>query len=507
MYSVDDVVDVVVVGTGAGGAPLLSELARAGVSVVALEAGPRFAPKEYTPDETEASEIYWLNERLSGGDTPQAFGGNNSGTGVGGSMLHYGAFMPRMDARDFRLKTDTGQGVDWPFGAEELQRYVERVEGVIGVSGPASYPWDSERRYAYGPPERNAAALKMIDGCEAAGIRWSDGPAALVTEAREQEAFGRREACVGCGACHQGCRNGAKSGVDNTFLPMAAAHGAEIRPGCFVHGIERDSSGRVCAVVYREGGEDRRQKCRALVLSAGAVETARLLLHTGLANGSGQVGRNYMTHVSTQVWGTFDQVMRPNRGYPSLIITEDMMRPADADFVGGYLVQSLGMMPMTWANQVARGRGLWGQGLVDYLRHYNYTAGIGINGECLPSERNRVVLSDEVDATGVPKPLITHSYGPNELAMHDHAARTLTRIWEAAGARDIWVMDRAAHMIGTCRMGVDGGEAVVDPEGRSFDIDNLWICDHSVFPSAAAANPALTIMALSLRTAEAMLRR
>ncbi|WP_232228146.1 hypothetical protein [Asaia astilbis] len=89
-----EVVDVVVVGTGAGGAPLLSELARAGLKVVALEAGPRFDPKQHTPDEATASEIYWLEERLSGGNNPMAFGGNNSGTGVGGSMLHFGASCP-----------------------------------------------------------------------------------------------------------------------------------------------------------------------------------------------------------------------------------------------------------------------------------------------------------------------------------------------------------------------------------------------------------------------------
>ncbi len=115
-----DVVDVVIVGTGAGGAPLLAELARSGLKVVALEAGPRFDPRQHTPDEATASEIYWLEERLSGGANPMAFGGNNSGTGVGGSMLHFGAFMPRIDARDMRLHSETGKGVDWPFDFETL---------------------------------------------------------------------------------------------------------------------------------------------------------------------------------------------------------------------------------------------------------------------------------------------------------------------------------------------------------------------------------------------------
>ena len=213
-----------------------------------------------------------------------------------------------------------------------------------------------------------------------------------------------------------------------------------------------------------------------------------------------------MTHISTQIWGEIDEDVRPNRGYPSLTITEDMMRPKDADFAGGYLIQSLGMMPITWASNIARGSKRRGADLVRTLAGYNRSIGMGIHGDCMPSPENRVVLSDEKDALGLPKPLITHSYGPNELAMHAHASRLLTRMWEAIGAKDLRLLDRAAHMMGTARMGTESGSAVVTPYGQSFDIDNLWISDHSTFPSATAANPALTIMALSLRTADAMLK-
>lgn len=504
-FSTEETVDTVVVGTGAGGAPLTAELARYGRSVVALEAGPRFDPNQYTPDETGAQELYWRHERLSGGKNPQAFGGNNSGTGIGGSLLHYGAFVPRMDARDFHLKTETGQGEDWPFGLEEILPYIERVEDVIGVSGPAVYPWDQKRRYAYPPPAANGAALKMRDACDRLGFRHADGPVALVTKDRHQPHYGLREACRHCGACHQGCRNGAKSGADNTWLPMAVAHGAELRPHCMVTGFERNTQGQITAVVYQRDGREERQKCRSVVLSAGAVETARLLLHTGLANSSGQVGRNYMTHLSTQVWGVFDEVIRPNKGYPSLTITEDMVRPKDADFAGGYLLQSLGMMPLTWSAGLARGSNRRGEALAKTVAQYNHSAGIGMHGETLPRDENRVTLSEERDSFGLPKPRIDYSYGPNEEAMHRHASRVMTRMWQAVGARDIRVFSRAAHMIGTCRMGRDGTQAVVTPYGQSFDIANLWISDHSTFPSAGAANPALTIMALSLRTAEAMM--
>ena len=150
---------------------------------------------------------------------------------------------------------------------------------------------------------------------------------------------------------------------------------------------------------------------------------------------------------------------------------------------------------------------MWGQQLVDYIDRYNYVAGIGINGDCLPAPGNYLELSDEVDATGVPKPRILFSEGPNEQAMNRHAIRFMTAVWEAAGASDIWSCPRIAHTIGTCRMGTDPDDAVVDPYGRSFDIPNLFICDNSIFPSALPANPALTIMALGLRTADAFLKR
>ena len=504
-FANSDVVDAVVIGTGAGGAPILAELARSGLRVVALEAGRHWNPEDHTPDEVAAGDIYWLGERLSGGSTPNAFGGNNSGTGVGGSTLHWGAFCPRPDAQDMRLKTLTGKGEDWPIGHAELISYIERVERFIGVSGPSPYPWDRTRTYPLPPVARNAPADAMARGCAAIGMMTADAPAALVSRDWQQAEWGQRQACVNCGACHQGCRNGAKASMDTTYLPLAVTQGAEIRSGCMVHGLDRDGAGRITAVVYRQDGVDRRQRCGAVFLCAGGVESPRLLLNLGLANASGQVGRNYMAHVATQLWGRFEAVMGMNRGYPSSLISEDMLRPEGADFAGGYLVQSLGVQPVTLATSFTRGAGMWGDRLVDLLDGYLHLAGIGINGECLPSEHNRLDLSDEVDEVGLRKANITFGLGANEKAIDAHARATLSAVWEAAGAHDLLVVPRTAHTIGTCRMGHDEDHSVVDPDCRSHEIANLWICDNSVFPSSLAANPALTIMGLALRTAEKFL--
>jgi choline dehydrogenase-like flavoprotein len=517
-YAEDEVVDAVVIGTGAGGAPILAKLAAAGMRVVALESGPWWeSPAEqFATDELAAAKLYWLDERLSAGDTPEAFGSNNSGTGVGGSMLHWGAFVPRVDPRDLRLATEAGKPsrpdgpADWPLTYDDLLPHYEAVERFLGVSGPAHYPWDEARRYPTPPVPINAPGQLMQRGFSALGLRTSAAPIAALSIDYAQPEYGHRSACVNRGFCHQGCRNGAKATMDVTYLPWAVRSGAEIRPHSFVHGLERDAQGRITAVLYTDSSDpahltQHRQRCAAVFLCAGAIETPRLLLHTGLANSSGQVGRNYMAHVATQVWGTFEQPVRMNKGFPATVISEDTLRPPEAGFSGGYLVQSLGVVPVTFAQQVARGRGLFGAPLQQYLDRYNHLAGVGINGDCLPSAKNFLELSTELDRFGVPRPRIHFSYGENETRMIDHASRLLTAAWQAAGASDIWTFPRSAHTIGTCRMGTDPTTSVVDAYGRSHDIANLYVCDNSIFPSALAANPALTIMALALRTAEAFL--
>ncbi|MFJ4254679.1 GMC family oxidoreductase [Microbacterium sp. NPDC090003] len=504
-YDHDEIVDVVVIGTGAGGAPLLARLAERGLRVVALEAGPNHDPAEYTPDEIDATAINWMSSRFSGGEAPTAFGPNNSGFGVGGGTLHWGAFTPRPDARDLRLQTETGEGADWPIDHDELIRYVVQVEADIGVSGPTPYPWDPSRRYLYAPPHRNAPAELMAAGAAALGIRATDAPAAILTRDRQQPHHGLRHATTNVGSIHQGERHGAKATTAITYLPAAVAAGAEIRPDAVAHTIERDARGRVTAVVYRQGGVDRRQRCAALVLAGGGVETPRLLLHNGIANSSGQVGRNFLAHGAVQVWGRFDEQIRGYRGYPSALITEDYVRPSGADFAGGYLLQSLGVMPFTYATTLVRGGGVWGDELVAELDAGRYSAGIGMNAECLPSDGNRLELSSETDEWGLPLATITFSPGVNEKAIDDHAIGVMTDLLVAAGARSTRVLARTAHTLGTCRMSDDPARGVVDGSGRSHDIDNLWVCDNSTYPSALTANPGLTQMALSLRTADRML--
>ncbi len=509
-YKTTEMVDAVVIGTGAGGAPLLARLAKAGLKVVALEAGKHWNPAvDFPTDERAQEKLFWNDERLSAGDDPLPFGNNNSGTGVGGSTLHYTAYTPRAHPDDLQLRTDFGAGEDWPIGFDQIEPYYDEIEHFLGVSGPTSYPWGPNRKrsYALGPLPVNGAGQLMEKGCKELGIKTSPAANAALSAGYYQEGVGHRPACANRGFCQAGCNIGAKASMDVTYIPLALHHGAELRPESFVTQLVKDTSGRISEVVYIRNGQEERQKCRFVFLCAGTIETPRLLLMNSLANSSGQVGRNVMAHTALQIWGEFDEDVRPYKGIPGALISEDTHRPAGVDFAGGYLLQSIGVMPVTYISQMVRARKLWGQELKQAATAYNHVAGINILGECLPYERNYLELSDEKDVRGLPKPRVYFSNGENETRMTAHADKIMRDIWAAAGAKNVWAFPRNAHVIGTCRMGKDADRNVVNADGQSFDIPNLYISDNSTFPSALSVNPALTIMALSLRTADRFLEK
>ena len=346
-------VDALIVGSGAGGGPVAARLAAAGLSVVVLEAGRHWnLERDFATDEREQDKLFWADERLSAGEDPLAFGGNNSGTGVGGGTLHWTAYAPRPHPDDFTLYRDFGVGADWPLGYADLEPYLDEVETFLGVSGPTPYPWGPPRKQGYPLPPLplNAAAEFMKRGCDALGLKTSPAANAALSAPYHQPGVGWRAACTNRGFCQAGCSVGAKGGTDVTYLPLAVAGGAEVRPECFATQIETNDDGRVSGVVYRDReGNERRQKFRHLFLCGGAVESPRLLLMSDLANSSGQVGRNFMAHTGLQIWGTFPHRVDPFKGIPGSLICEDTHRPSDADFAGGYLIQSIGVMPVTYA--------------------------------------------------------------------------------------------------------------------------------------------------------------
>lgn len=507
-------VDFCIVGAGAGGGTLGAKLAEAGFSIAILDAGPHWDPtRDFVSDELGSSQLYWTDERISGGDDPIELGANNSGRGVGGSTVHYSMVAMRAHPDDFRRKSLEGavEGAelrDWPLSFDDLEPYYEEVEQDLQVAGPTRYPWGRRRRrYPQREHDLNACAKMLVNGCEKLGIPVAPAPIATLSAPHAD-----RPPCVYRGFCNYGCTTNAKSSVLVTYIPRAIQAGAEVRANAMAIRVEHDASGRATGVLYVRagGGGVERQRAKHVVVAGYAVETPRLLLNSasslfpdGLANTSGGVGRYFMVHSGDQVFAHFDERINQYKAPPpGGSITEHFNRTmSDQDFICGYTIEVVGPHLADFARRMTTSRHLWGAGLRRAMLEYNYWSGLGMVGEVLPQERNRVELDQETDPYGLPIARVVFGYHENDRRLVQHAIAQMTRIMEAAEGHDVWSAARTAHLLGGCRMGTDGRDSVVDPDGRAHDVPNLWVCDGSVFPTSLAVNPSLTIQAIASRMA------
>lgn len=509
-------VDFCIVGAGASGGVLGAKLAEAGFTVVILDAGPHWDPtRDFVSDELGSRRLFWTDERITGGRDPVELGSNNSGRGVGGSTVHYSMIAMRAHPDDFRRRTLEGDipGADlrdWPITFEELEPYYEEVERDLRIAGPTFYPWGRRRhRYPQREHELNASARVLVYGCTALGIPAAPAPVATLSAPWRD-----RPPCVYRGFCNYGCTTNAKSSILVTYIPRAVAAGGEVRPNCMVAQVTHDERGRANGVLYFRGtdtSELHRQRARHVAVCGYAIETPRLLLNSassmfphGLANSSGLVGKCFMVHSGHQVFARFDERISQYKAPPGLALTEHFNRTMPgAGFACGYTIEAVGPHPVDFAARVTSARGLWGADLRGLMMDYNYYSGIGIVGEVLPQRENEVRLHPtEGDAYGLPVPQVVFSYHDNDRRLIAHAIERMMEIMGAAGGRDPWSADRTAHLLGTCRMGSDPADSVVDANCRSHDVPNLFICDGSVFPSGTAVNPSLTIEAVAARTAD-----
>jgi choline dehydrogenase-like flavoprotein len=503
-YRADEAVDFLIVGSGAGGATLACKLAEAGFSVIVLEAGPFWRPlDDFASDEQEQQKIYWTDERITAGADPIALGGNNSGRGVGGSTIHFSMISLRFRPEWFKCRSKLGYGLDWPVTYEEMAPYYTEAEQALKIAGPVNYPWGPPReRYPYREHEINAAGLVLARGAERLGIRWAAVPLATVSAPR-----GKSPPCVYRGFCNFGCSTNAKQSALIVWIPRAIKAGAEIRDLAMAGRIEMDKSGRATGIHYHREGTWRFQQAKNVVLAGYAIETPRLLLNSacpqfpqGLANSSGLVGTHLTTHSGPGVWASFDEEIRWYKGPPNMAVTEHWNYVDEGkDFHGAYAFMSQGPLPRAWAQVLATSRKLWGDALRREMLKYNHMAGLVAVGETEPRPENRVEVIDETDQYGLRIPRVVFSYSENDKRLQRHATRFMGELLEAAGGRELWTNEDTSHLMGTCRMGDDPASSVVDADGRSWDIRNLWICDGSLFPTAGGVNPSLTIQAMACR--------
>ena len=500
-----DEVDLVIIGCGAGGSTLLQRLARAGWRVVAMDAGPFWDPDtDWVSDEAGSHHLYWTEPRVITGDDPIPMGSNNSGRGVGGSMVHYAGYTPRFHPSDFATRTLDGVGADWPVSYPQLQPYYAAIEQELPVAGE-HWPWGDPHSYPHRPHPVGGNGELFLRGADKLGITAKVGPVAI-TNGR----FGNRPHCIYRGFCLQGCKVNAKASPLITHIPDALARGAEIRPDSMVTRIEIDEhTGRAAGVHYTRGSTSRFQRARMVAVAGYSIETPRLLLNSacrrfpdGLCNDFDQVGRYLMVQGAPQTAGRFDAEVRMYKAPPPEVSTEQFYETDPGKpYQRGFSIQTVSPLPITWAEHVAA-QGHWGGGLREYMSDYVHWSCLGALCELLPRAENRVTLAQETDRLCLPVARVSYSRCDNDQPLMHAARQVMEDILRAAGADEVITIDRYAHLVGGARMAADEKQGVVNGDCRSFAVPNLYITDGSVLPTQGSANPALTIMAVAARAAD-----
>lgn len=533
-----DLVDFVVVGSGAAGGIVAKELATAGLSVVVLEQGPRLEPSQFEHDEFKYFFQSGIVNNLE--RQPQTFAPTPNQTAtpgggtllyarmVGGGSVHFTANYWRFHEIDFiersRLGAISGTGfADWPITYAELEPYYTKAEWELGVSGTPG-PFDAPRSgpYPLPPLPVKSSGVLFERGCQKLGFHSQPTPLAILSQP-----FNGRQACHHCGFCLAfGCEFGAKSSTLATVIPMAEATGhCEIRPNSYVHKVEIDErTGRATGVLYfDERKVEQRQRARAVVVCANGAETPRLLLMSqssrfphGLANSSGLVGRYLMFNGYCEAAGVFEGLLNEWKSVAATRMIHDFYDadPARGFYGGGGIDARFTGYPLGFALGGVIG-GLppdaptWGAEFKRLLRtSYSRTMVAASHTTSLPVESNGVSLDPTLkDAWGLPALRFNYQDHADDLATMRFLQAKGVEILEAAGARRTWAYPVkpttfSVHLLGTCRMGDDPRTSVIDRHHRTHDVPNLFLCDGSSFVTSGRGQPTCTIQALAYRAGE-----
>jgi len=529
--------DVCVVGAGPAGALVAARLAGAGHDVVVLDAGPRFEEaseerieRSIRPAHDDLSVWGMGGERDGFSTTGELFYPLNQARvkGVGGSTLHWQGMVMRLHESDFAGRAGGDDLRAWPLAYEELRPYYAAAERELGVAGADDNPFAPPREEPFPmsafPPSHSDSLFATA--CERLGIATHSVP-----NARNSEPYDGRSPCVGYGTCQPVCPSGAKYSAD-VHVRAAEECGARVIDRVPVQRLlTGDRETRVDAAVYATpDGGTHRQEARQFVLAAGGVEIPRLLLLSrseahpdGLANSSGLVGRYFMEHLFAGAGGRLDRRTRQNHvGFVTSETHQFYDEPGQAvtDGQGNTVVpasdERLAPMKLEFLNyagpspvELALGGDEWGDALLERLREaYGHSIAMGGLVGQKPRPENRVTLDPSTtDDRGNPVPDIRWS-------LDNRMRRTLARanalqhaVLEELGVDVGWTVGPedtgpAYHHMGTTRMGEDPTESVVNPRLRTHDVDNLTVASSSVFVTAGAMNPTLTIAALALKAAD-----
>ena len=526
----DEIVDVLIIGSGASGAAVAWSLAETRMRILCLEQGDWIKPTEFPTNgrdwEARRFADFDISPNRRGRETDYPINDDNSPmkvanfNGVGGGTVLYTAHFPRMHPSDFRVRTLDGVADDWPVDYWTLEPFFaenDRMMGVAGMAGDPAYP---HHQPTMPPVPLGKTGMRYAQAMNALGWHWWPSDIAIATTE-----YDGRAKCINLGHCTPGCAQGAKASVDITYWPKALRAGVELRTRCRVREITTNEHGMASGVIYYDpNGEERFQPAEVVILAANAIGSARLLLNSassrfpsGLANSSGLVGRNLMVHPWPQVYGYIDEQVDGDRAPMTVMWSKEFYETDPTrGFVRGYTLQfARGTGPVNEAvTSMAGGRLPWGK---DHHRVYRTlfykSLRVGVACEDLPEAHNRVTLDPELkDSHGIPAPRIDYTVGENTRRMMEHGIARSVEILKAAGAKQIHlpqpgVLNSPGHLLGTARMGTDPESSVVNAWGRAHDVKNLFVVDGSIWVTSGGVNPTSTIQALALYIADQIKQR
>ena len=519
--------DVIIIGSGAGGGTLAWKLAPSGKRILLLERGP-YLPRERDNWETSAVFVQakyhcteeWLDQDGNEFSPEQNYY-------VGGNTKFYGAALFRLRPQDFEvIHHYGGESPAWPVSYQDFEPFYAQAEKLYHVHGAAGEdPTDGPRSsgYPYPPIQHEPRIQQLSDDLKRLGLHPSHLPLGVMLDQDEHGQATHASPCVRCNRVDGfPCLVNGKADAQVVCVDPALEHpNLTLVTDAHVTRLETDSTGRQVNEVEAKmaDGSTARFSGDIVVVSCGALNSALLLLGSwndahpkGLANGSDQVGRNYMRHNNVAVIA-LSRTPNPTQLQKTLTLNDWYLKGEDWDYPWGG-IQMLGKSDGEQLRAMAPGFLAWGAKLApggmleDVARH---GVDFWMSSEDLPRPDSRITLEKD-GSVHLALPKDNNTEGLARMRRKFDSMLADLGFHKKSHQRGVYLHEgmniaATAHQAGTARFGTDPAQSVLDINCKAHELDNLYVVDSGFFPSIGAVNPTLTIIANALRVGEHLLER